>query len=202
MEVTVTRIRGIEAVTGKLSHLPHIVERATVSGLNKISAQAFTAASRAMREEYAIKQADLAKSKALVRVSAKRETTASGPRLFAMIIARMQSIPLYKFSPSKAKSQKGIPVKKRRPVTVKVKRKEGRKPVQGGFIATMKSGHTGIFKRGGKESLPIHELFTASAGAMFKKFGIEAARKIAVAKGAAIIRHELDFFLRKEGLKK
>jgi hypothetical protein len=43
-------------------------------------------------------------------------------------------------------------------VTVKVK--QTRKLVQGGFLATMPSGHEGIFKRKGAGQYPIVELFT------------------------------------------
>lgn len=52
-------------------------------------------------------------------------------------------------------------------VTVEIRKGQGRKLVKGAFVATMKSGHKGVFKRRGSSRLrdrvePIKELFTTS----------------------------------------
>lgn len=40
--------------------------------------------------------------------------------------------------------------------------------VDGGFIASMKGGHVGVFKRVGKERLPIKERYTTGVASSFK----------------------------------
>lgn len=46
----------------------------------------------------------------------------------------------------------------------------GRKVVESAFMAKMKSGHEGVFKRVGKQRLPITELAGPSLGHVFAKF--------------------------------
>lgn len=197
MEMTV-KIEGIKHTTGRLSHLPHIVEKATVSALNKIGAQGMTATRREVTREYNIKQKDLKGNIKLIR--ARRGTKSREGRLFAIISVTGKSIPLYKFAakPKEPPVQKGIPVKRRKPVTVKVKKTGGRKRLSHAFVARMRSGHVGIFTRKSSESLPIHELFSVSIPKMFKMKGKEAVDKIAKTKGRQILQHELDFYLKRE----
>lgn len=45
----------------------------------------------------------------------------------------------------------------KRGVTYRVSRSAGRKTIEHGFIATMPSGHRGVFARGGPSRLPIRE---------------------------------------------
>lgn len=68
-------------------------------------------------------------------------------------------IPLYLYGARKTK----------RGVSVNVSGK--RKIVGGAFIATMKSGHTGVFKRQGKKRLPIEELFSSRVSDVFQNTG-------------------------------
>jgi hypothetical protein len=47
--------------------------------------------------------------------------------------------------------------------------------VKGAFVATMRSGHTGIFRRDGKARLPIHELFSTNIAHVFGDTGMVPA---------------------------
>jgi len=62
------------------------------------------------------------------------------------------------------------------------------------FIATMPSGHRGVFKRRGTSRLSIHELFGPSLVKVFEKFlPIGAARGQEAL--VANLKHEVDFVL-------
>jgi hypothetical protein len=63
------------------------------------------------------------------------------------------------------------------------------------FIATMGSGHTGVFQRVGLERLPIRELFGASLGRVFAKF-MPAARARAEEQFVKNLQSELRFLVR------
>lgn len=47
-----------------------------------------------------------------------------------------------------------------------------RKVIKGAFVATMKSGHTGVFKRRGSKRLAIDELFTTRIADVFRDSGM------------------------------
>lgn len=67
-----------------------------------------------------------------------------------------------------------------------------RSRIPGGFIATMPTGHTGVFTRRGKARLPIDEKFGPSIGHVFIKHqasGIDAMREAFNVN----LAHELEF---------
>jgi len=200
--LTIEKIEGIEELTKKLQNLPRVTEKATVSALNKIGSQANTQAKRAVTAEYRIRAKDLNPFIKLYRASLK-----AGGRFYARIQATGRPFPLMRFDArtsgavkkkGSVPSQKGIPVKARKPVFVRIKKNQGKKKVGHAFYAKMKSGHVGIFKRRGKESLPINERFTLGPMKMFQKVGIKAIQEVIRTKGRAIFQHELDYFLLKE----
>jgi len=200
--IHITRIDGIEHVTGRLSHCPELVERATVSALNKIGAQGITQTKRAITKKYNIKQKDLKGSLVLHR--AARGTKSREGRHFARIAATGSSIPLYKFAarPVEPKPQAGVAVKRRTPVTVKVMKQGGRKKVPHAFIGRMASGHVGVFTREGKASLPIRERYSVGVAKMFEKEGVKAAEAITRTKGRQIVQQELNYYTKHWGGKK
>lgn len=71
-------------------------------------------------------------------------------------------------------SAKRIPLKSFKPrqiakgVTYKIEKTSGRKLVMSAFLATMRSGHTGVFKRKSDSRLPIIELHGPSLGQVFE----------------------------------
>ena len=57
-------------------------------------------------------------------------------------------------------------------VSVKVKGQGARKLLKGAFIATMDSGHTGVFIRKHKTRLPIYEVFTTTVTQALRGHGV------------------------------
>ncbi len=57
-------------------------------------------------------------------------------------------------------------------VTVAVNKGEKRALIKSAFLATMKSGHTGVFVREGKKRLPIRELFSSTVLDVFNDSGM------------------------------
>lgn len=53
--------------------------------------------------------------------------------------------------------------------------------IQHAFVATMKSGHTGIYRRGGSHRLPIHELWGPTIYGTFKTKDVQAVIKTTMA---------------------
>jgi hypothetical protein len=54
-------------------------------------------------------------------------------------------------------------------ISYKIKKGGKREIIKSAFIATMKSGHQGVFKRTGKSRLPIQEKFGPSIGLVFDR---------------------------------
>lgn len=129
-------------------------EQAVPIALNDMAKQTRTQASRIIRQTYNIKSAAL---KANLKLS-----FASPNNLRASVSAEVQSLPVFAFSPSQNKQG----------VKVTIKRGNS-KTIQHAFIATMPSGHKGVFSRfdgkGTKLSnrLPIKELYTIGPSAAF-----------------------------------
>ena len=132
-------------------------DTAVVRALNKTADQVKVQASREVRDAgYALKMADIK--------GALRVRRANQGNLRASVIASGRPIPLIKYGARQ--TAKGV--------TVNVK--SGRKLIPGAFIATMPSGHRGVFVRepGGKHKkvskagkvawhqLPIRELYGPS----------------------------------------
>ncbi len=112
--------------------------------LNRTSTTVKTAMSRMVRQELNLRAKDI---NALVRVQ-----RASRQSHVVTITVLGRSVPLIDYAARQTA----------RGVTVKVKRQGGRKLVEGAFIATMRSGHRGVFKRKGARRLPIRELFSTA----------------------------------------
>ena len=66
----------------------------------------------------------------------------------------------------------------------------GRKSIKSAFIATMPSGHRGVFKRADRRRMPIKQLYGPSAGRV-----ADLHRKAIAARGAEAAEKELDRLL-------
>lgn len=133
-----------------------VVQKATVNALNKVAAQVKTAASRAMRDAgYNLKVSDIKKAMTVYRATAGSLT--------AKVVSSGRPVPLIKYGARQ--TGKGVSVDVL----------HGRKLIAGAFIATMPSGHTGVYVRMGNRhkrvmkagkpawsALPIKELFGPS----------------------------------------
>lgn len=118
---------------------PNIARKTASRTLNRTADKARVAASRTVREKYNIKAEDLNKSVKTTKSSVSRlETilTIIGKPVALMAFAARQTL-------------KGV--------TYKILKSGGRIRLPHAFIATMKSGHTGVFERKGDKRLPISE---------------------------------------------
>lgn len=157
--------------------------KALPRALNKVADQAKVQASREIRAAgYQLKVSVIKAAITLKR--ANRNT------LQAEVIASAPMMPLYSYAARRTK--KGI--------TVAVRGGQ-RKLIQNqhAFIATMRSGHTGIFERvvvGGKRAprLPIRELYGPSIPQAFANKTVQQALvRVVRERFPAILEHEIKF---------
>lgn len=152
----------ISAALAKLDRVgKEVRDKAVVRALNRVAEQARTQASREIRDAgYNVKSAALKKSIDLWK--------AGQGRLVARLRASGRPIPLIAYDARAVKAG------------VSVKVKGGRKALAHAFIATMPSGHKGVFERVGSShkkvvfngvaqwrGLPIKELFGPGVPSMF-----------------------------------
>jgi len=167
-------------------------QKALVRALNKTATTAKAEAARQIRDAgYGLKIAAIKDS-----FSIRRASKAS---LVAAIRATGRPVPLIKYGARQTK--KGVSVNVL----------QGRKLIAGAFIATMPSGHIGVFMRQGGthkrvvrnglamwSGLPIKELFGPSVPAAFANKVVMAALKSVIQERFAVV---LTQELRYEGLK-
>lgn len=132
-----------------------VIDRATVTALNRTITSVQTEANRKIRERYNLRASAVRKQMRIGR--------ANKSRLFAELVVSGRRIPLVEFSARQ--NSKGV--------SVRVTRE--RKTVRTAFIARMKSGHVGVFARTSKKRLPIEELFSISLPRAFTQKQILAA---------------------------
>ncbi|MBS0368422.1 MAG: phage tail protein [Proteobacteria bacterium] len=169
-----------------------VKEKAVVRALNEVADQAKVRAAREIRAQgYNLKAATIKKAITITR--------AKPGVLVAVVRAVGRPVPLIQFD--------GRQDRKGR-VTVKVK--GGRKIVKDAFIATMPTGHRGIYVRQGDThkkvrrndrvrwyGLPIHELYGPSIPAVFGNQVIQEALEALVReKLPRILQHEIAFLTR------
>lgn len=159
---------------------------ALVRALNKMAEQVLVAGSREVRKAgYNLKAADIKR--------AMRVKRASQGNLTATVIASGRPLPIIQYGARQ--TAKGV--------TVNVL--SGRKLIPGAFIATMPTGHTGVFvrkpggkhvkvKRAGKASwhqLPIRELFGPAIPDALANAGVrDAVQELIRVKFPSILEHE------------
>lgn len=111
-----------------------------------------------------LKQKDIRESMVL------RMASASSPE--ASLNAKLKRIPLIDFRAKGPEPSRG----KGRGVSYRLPGGKGR--VENAFIATMSSGHRGVFKRKGQDRLGIVELKGPSLGQVFSKFRPQGAARV------------------------
>ena len=145
--------------------------------LNRAIASANVAMVRVIANDLGVKQG-------VVRDRIKIQQ-ATPDRLTARLYANAKRIPLIDFGAKGPEPSRG----RGRGVTVKTG--SGRRTIANAFIATMRSGHRGVFQRvagssgrrgpaPNRSQLPIRELFGASIWQVFKKFeavGLERGKE-------------------------
>jgi hypothetical protein len=162
-----------------------VLEKAKVRALNKVAAQAKVAASKEIRAAgYGIKAAAIKQKITISHASIGQPTVT--------LRVYKKSIPLIHFSARQTQSGVSVNVK------------NGRKIIYGAFIATMPTGHKGVFVRVGdkhkknskgiRSGLPIKELFGPSIGSAFSNEIVQRALvKLIHEKFPTILEHEIKF---------
>jgi hypothetical protein len=161
-----------------------VLEKAKIRALNKVAAQAKVAASKEIRAAGYNMKARVIKQKITI-------VRAATGKPYVTIRVYGSSIPLIHFGARKTNSGVSVSVK------------YGRKLIKGAFIATMPSGHQGVFVRTGNlhkkingqwHGLPIKELFGPSVPVAFSNNIVQQAlNKLIREKFPAILEHEIKF---------
>lgn len=178
----------VRGITSSLTRYIGDQQKAVIRALNKTAEQARTAASQEVRSAgYNIKASAIKKSFSIKR--------ASSGNLVVTLKATGRPIGLINYGARQTKSGVSVQVK------------SGRKVLRHAFIATMPSGHKGVFERTGKQhkkvirngkilrtGLPIKEMFGPSIP---QSLANEAVEKALVAKirqkFPQVLKHELAF---------
>ncbi len=156
----ITVSMNADAVVLTMKDYAAAVPRAMVRAMNRAIASGRTAIVREMARDTGLKAKDI--RDAIVM----REATIGRP--VASISASLKRLPLIKFGAKGPEPSRG----RGRGVSYRLPSGKGR--LANAFIATMGSGHRGVFIRKslgpGTKRLPIRELFGPSLGKVFNKF--------------------------------
>lgn len=146
IELTAEQIDRAERL---LERIPGAAPKAMARAINRATESARTEAARKVRALYYITQKDVTSTIKIYK--------ASPSDLSAMVLSRGNLIALTKFRVTPKKPQP----KRRREIIVRVKRGGGG-VVKKAFVARMKSGHIGVFKRAGERRYPIDQMYGPS----------------------------------------
>jgi len=195
--------KDLEDLLRTLKVLPKGLEKATSRAINKTLTSTRAYMVKAVRQDYAVKAKDVRSELVIRRATwANQEGSIKGsgsPGIPLIGFARMRRVPSTKRLKSGGYAPKvGIPVL--------VRKDRGKGPARGVFLARMKSGHIGAFKRTGGLSKsggqaireaygpsPVKMLSSDRYDEQIDDFADEALQKN--------LRHEADFVLKQMGLR-
>jgi len=176
MDITIT---GTPAIIEDFDAYPSKAQKVIVRALNRGIVAARTQIVRDVASDSGMKVGDVRKA-----ISQRNATTAS-PK--ARLGAGLGRLPLIRFNARGPEPSHG----RGRGVSYRIGT-GSRGRVETAFIATMKSGHRGVFRRVGTKRLGIIELQGPSLGQVFAKY-----RAAALARGEAMfmttLERELDY---------
>lgn len=137
-----------------LRDIPNGVSKVIVSAINKAAQAAKQDAVKKVRERYYVKAKDVSATIEIEKATLENQA--------AVVLSTGSPLALSKFRVTPAR-----PPRRRRknPIIVRVVRGEGG-PIRGAFVAQMKSGHIGVFRRAGPTRLPIIQLYGPSVPQM------------------------------------
>ncbi len=165
--------------------LKNNLEKATTSAINKAAKTALSRTESFIMETYSIRKKDLNEVVKLIKANVNRN--------YANVIVKEKAIGLYKFRPRQ--TQKGVTASVKRGERKLYRSKDSKR---GSFIATMKSGHEGVYIRKGKEKLPIKELFGPSAIQLFSSDrALDKIQEIFIERFEIELNRELNYWLNK-----
>lgn len=142
-------VEKIERAERLLEQIPGAAPKAMARAINRATESTRTEAARKVRSMYYISQKDV--------TSTIKINKASPSDLSAMVLSRGNLIALTRFRVTPKKPQP----KRKKEIMVRVKRGGGGS-IKKAFVAKMKSGHVGVFKRAGKRRYPIDQLYGPS----------------------------------------
>jgi hypothetical protein len=132
----------LQLITARLAHIPRALPKVVSRAINKTSTSARAEAVKLIKKQLPLK------------VSQIRAMIYRSPATYSKWWSRLYFgnglIPLMRFSARKVASG------------VSYKEGSGRKTIKSAFIATMPTGHVGVFLRDGKKRLPIYEQYKPS----------------------------------------
>lgn len=145
--------------------------------LNKVMKSARVNASKNIRATYKMKAGDVKET-----MTVKKSNITN---LSASLITTGRRIALYLFGATQKKLGVAVTITK-----------GGRKILTGAFIATMKSGHAGVFMRKGMTRNPIGERYTISAPEMMGGKEVNDKTNAYVAENLPrVLAHEIQYYI-------
>lgn len=185
MSVDITGIEEARRVLGD-----KVVERAIRSTVSKLTTRAQTAAKKAIRADYNIKAKDLVKRGSSNRQGLEVRRPGFG-QSEGYLLGLGGPLPLIHFGATPSTPEKDIMRRRRRGVTVKVKKATGRSRLHHVFVARTPSGHVGLFERKGKGRLPIEQKYGPGIASMLGSKVPEVRAAVEEA-APSVFAHELE----------
>lgn len=171
-------LEDTNALIADFRDFPGTTTKAMVRALNRAIGSGRTLMVREISKDTGLRSMDVRAALPM------REATFDRPE--ARLAASLKRIPLIKFGARGPQPSRG----RGTGVAYRLSGSRGRVPTA--FIATMTSGHQGVFARKAKPRLPIRELFGPSLGHVFAKFRPAGVAKVQEA-FAKNFSHELEF---------
>ena len=175
--------RKLDEVRKTLKSVPQGMNKVMSSAINATTREAKTSIGKKIRTVINAKAKDV--NRRLVLKKATRT------RWQAAIEISLKRLPLKTFSARQTK--KGV--------SYKINKSGGRKKIDSAFVATMPSGHVGVFKRSNEQRLPIGERYGPSIGQVFdnEKGLAGQIKKVTNAKLVKNIESKIAWVLNKRG---
>ena len=160
LDITVNP-RQLKRVRAMLAAVPNGMGRVMSRAINRTATGARSQAVKAIAAESGLQQKTIRQKVTILRANMRHWA--------ATIRIRDTRVPMITLGAKQTK----------RGVTVRDKAGGGRRLIASAFIATMPSGHTGVFKRRGAKRLPIAEQMTDSLARYFEETAGLAGRILA-----------------------
>jgi len=142
-----------------LRDVPGGIDKASYQAVNKTARWVNTRVLKAITDQLTIKRKDIAGKRH--RFGGVTVHRASGKHPVAHVRVTGKRIPVYRFRPRPTLPQPYEPLPKRG-LTYKICKQGGRRRISDAFVARMRSGHMGVFRRAKRTRLPIMELYGPS----------------------------------------
>ena len=142
------KLSGVDEVIKAINQIGKDAPKVMARGVNRAARGGITDAVNLLKRHLLLKPTDIRKGFSI------RQATAQKPEATIIGLGRHgQPLMKFKITPRNPDSRPKSGVR------VQVRRFGASRVVQGAFVARMKSGHVGVFKRDGEGRLPVRELF-------------------------------------------